>query len=97
MLNMVYFLFQAKLDDPTKPWQENGVKNENDDEKFWICHRGGFTEASRLHPSSDEPSSPLTNGPSPRTRVMLSTGETLDVDDDDLEKVLHVHLIIYMY
>lgn len=56
---------------------------------MWVCHRGGFTAARKLHSTADEPATPMTNGPSPRTRVeLLSTGETLDVDDDDLEKVI---------
>jgi myosin-18 len=55
-------------------------------EKVWLVHKGGFASASVIKGNG---MSPLPEG---KVRIKLdSGGDVLEVDEDDVEKVLHVY------
>ena len=49
---------------------------------MWLIHRGGFSEA-HLQTKGDAPGGP----PEGRVRVRLESGDVIEVDEDDIEKV----------
>lgn len=62
---------------------EDDVKSEKEwleTEKVWLLHRGGFSEVFLLKSESTA----LAEG---RVRVKLESGDIIEVDEDDIEKV----------
>lgn len=67
----------------SKAVSEDDVKSAKEwleTEKVWLMHRGGFSEAHLLKSEN-------TVLPEGRVRVKLESGDVIEVDEDDVEKV----------
>lgn len=75
--SLIFVSFQTKHDDNHVPDVWSTSNNENG-ERVWLVHRGGFCAAIKLPQPSTDPGKVLIR--------MEHNGEHLAVDEDDIEK-----------
>lgn len=84
-------MFQAKSEDESDP-----ATCDDDGERLWLCHRGGFT--ATLRPAAAVSSDGDERRVGKAAVRLRHSGQDIEVEDDDLEKVcsyiLHYILVL---